>query len=223
MNSMFAKQIEPLTSSERMKQKRNLNIYKSLESSNNVCMDASKNIRNVINYECYMNVVNGFYESRKSDISNNKNCFNVQLLDDTDEFRIRTFDDVYNSFIDFKNSSIDKTNMGLDEYRLWNPSTNTFVKPSSGIGSGGDNGFIAEANDISGVPITNFLRTGIIEKASDIIYPYAKKGVCSKLMIPKLTFFDPSGNSGKTARDVKRFFPMSKLSFYPTMCGKNES
>lgn len=220
---MFAKQIEPLTSSERMKQKRNLNIYKSLESSNNVCMDASKNIRNVINYECYMNVVNGFYESRKSDISNNKNCFNVQLLDDTDEFRIRTFDDVYNSFIDFKNSSIDKTNMGLDEYRLWNPSTNTFVKPSSGIGSGGDNGFIAEANDISGVPITNFLRTGIIEKASDIIYPYAKKGVCSKLMIPKLTFFDPSGNSGKTARDVKRFFPMSKLSFYPTMCGKNES
>ena len=220
---MFAKQIEPLTSSERMKQKRNLNIYKSLESSNNVCMDASKNIRNVINYECYMNVVNGFYESRKSDISNNKNCFNVQLLDDTDEFRIRTFDDVNNSFIDFKNSSIDKTNMGLDEYRLWNPSTNTFVKPSSGIGSGGDNGFIAEANDISGVPITNFLRTGIIEKASDIIYPYAKKGVCSKLMIPKLTFFDPSGNSGKTARDVKRFFPMSKLSFYPTMCGKNES
>ena len=220
---MFAKQIEPLTSSERMKQKRNLNIYKSLESSNNVCMDASKNIRNVINYECYMNVVNGFYESRKSDISNNKNCFNVQLLDDTDEFRIRTFDDVYNSFIDFKNSSIDKTNMGLDEYRLWNPSTNTFVKPSSGIGSGGDNGFIAEANDISGVPITNFLRTGIIEKASDIIYPYAKKGVCSKLMIPKLTFFDPSGNSGKTDRDVKRFFPMSKLSFYPTMCGKNES
>jgi hypothetical protein len=111
--------------------------------------------------------------------------------------------------------------MGLSEYKLWNSSTNTFVKPASGIGSGGDNGFVVEANDISNVPITNFLTTGTIEKASDIIYPYAKKGVCSKLMIPKLTFFDPSGNSGKTARDIKRFFPMSKLNFYPTMCGKN--
>jgi len=219
MNSMFAKQTEPLTSSERMKQKRNLNIYKTLESSNNICMDASKNIRNAVNYESYMNAVDGFYESRKSDISNNRNCFNVQLIENTDEFTIRTFDDVYNSFIDFKNSAVDKTNTGLGEYKLWNPATNSFTKPASGIGSGGDNGFVVEASDVSGVPLTNFLKTGIIEKAADIVYPYVKKGICSKLIIPKLTFFDPSGNSGQTARDVKKFFPMSKLNFYPTMCG----
>tara|TARA_B100000674_G_C37724586_1_gene861405 strand:- start:77 stop:733 length:657 start_codon:yes stop_codon:yes gene_type:complete len=216
---MFAKQKEPLTSSERLKQKRNLTIYKTLESSNNICMDASKNIRNAINYESYLNVVDGFYESRKSDISNNRNCFNVQLLDDTDEFKIRTFDDVYNSFIDFKNSSVNKENTGLGEFTLWNPNTFTFVKPASGIGTGTDQGFVVEADDISGVPVTNFLKKRSIEKASDIVYPYMKKGICSNLIIPKLTYFDPSGNTGKTARDLKKFFPMSKLSFYPTMCG----
>jgi hypothetical protein len=79
MNSMFGKHKEPLTSSERIKQKRNLAIYKSVQQSKNICMDISKNIKNVINYETYMNVVDGYYESRKEDISNNRNCFNVQL------------------------------------------------------------------------------------------------------------------------------------------------
>jgi hypothetical protein len=218
MNSMFGKQIEPLTSSERMIQKRNLNIYKTLEYSNSICLDASKNIRNAVNYESYMRAVDGFYESRKTDISNNRNCFNVQLMDNTDEFKIRTFDDVHNSFIDFKNSTaIDNSANGIDEYRQWNAAAGVFEKPT---GIGNDKGFVVEALDLSGVPETTFLREGTIERSSQIIYPYAKKGICSKLIVPKLTFFDPSGNSGKSARDVKKFFPMSKLNFYNTMCGE---
>jgi len=222
MNSMFGKQIEPLTSSERMIQKRNLNIYKTLEYSNSICLDASKNIRNAVNYESYMRAVDGFYESRKTDISNNRNCFNVQLMDNTDEFKIRTFDDVHNSFIDFKNSTvIDNSANGIDEYRQWNAAAGVFGKPDAGlIGNGTDKGFVVEALDLSGVPETTFLREGTIERSSQIIYPYAKKGICSKLIVPKLTFFDPSGNSGKSARDVKKFFPMSKLNFYNTMCGE---
>lgn len=218
MNSMFGKQIEPLTSSERMIQKRNLNIYKTLEYSNSICLDASKNIRNAVNYESYMRAVDGFYESRKTDISNNRNCFNVQLMDNTDEFKIRTFDDVHNSFIDFKNSTaIDNSANGIGEYRQWDVANGAFVKPA---GIGNDKGFVVEALDLSGVPETTFLREGVIERSSQIIYPYAKKGICSKLIVPKLTFFDPSGNSGKSARDVKKFFPMSKLNFYNTMCGE---
>ena len=211
---MFAKQIEPLTSSERMIQKRDLNIYKTLESSNNVCMDSSKNIRNVINYESYMNVVNGYYESRKLDISNNQDCFNVKLLDNDDEFVINTFDDVHNSFIDFKNAEIINETSGIKRNSIWD--NNEFVDNENTT----DKGFVVEAQDISGVPVTTFLKKKNIEKAADITYPYIKKGICSKLIVPKLTFFDPSGNSGKTVRDVKKFFPMSHLSFYPTMCGK---
>jgi hypothetical protein len=218
MNSMFGKQIEPLTSSERMIQKRNLNIYKTLEYSNSICLDASKNIRNAVNYESYMRAVDGFYESRKTDISNNRNCFNVQLMDNTDEFKIRTFDDVHNSFIDFKNSTaIDNSANGIGEYRQWDVANGAFAELA---GIGNDKGFVVEALDLSGVPETTFLREGVIERSSQIIYPYAKKGICSKLIVPKLTFFDPSGNSGKSARDVKKFFPMSKLNFYNTMCGE---
>jgi len=215
---MFGKQIEPLTSSERMIQKRNLNIYKTLGSSNSICLDASKNIRNAVNYESYMNVVDGFYESRKTDISNNRHCFNVQLMDNTDEFKIRTFDDVHNSFIDFKNSTAaDNSANGIGEYREWDAASGAFLKPA---GYKNDKGFVVEALDISGIPVTTFLREGTIERSSNIIYPYAKKGICSNLIVPKLTFFDPSGNSGKSVRDVKKFFPMSKLNFYNTMCGE---
>ena len=218
MNSMFAKHREPLTSSERMKQKRNLNIYKTLESSNNIKLDKSNNIKNVVNYESYMNVVNGFYESRKLDISNNRDCFNVQLIDDTDDFKINTFEDVHNSFIDFKNTAENK--MGISNYKVWNATTNSFEAPvAPNIGSSTDEGFVVQAVDVSGSALTNFLTAGGIEKAADIVYPYKKKGICSKLIIPNLTFYDPSGNIGKpTARDVKRFFPMSRISYNSSTC-----
>ena len=77
-----------------------------------------------------------------------------------------------------------------------------------------DNGFVVSAiKDLSGESGSTFFQPNTIEKSSQIIYPYEKKGYCSKLIIPKLTFFDPSGNSGgKISRDIKKFFPMSKLS-----------
>ncbi len=219
---MFGKHKEPLTSSERMKRKRNLAIYKSAQQSNNICMDVSKNIKNVVNYETYMNVVDGYYESRKEDISNNRNCFNVQLTGNDVEFRIKTFDDVNNSFIDFKNASNTISGNGLGKFSTWNSSNNAFERPTTGDGSTNNEGFVVHANDISGTSVTNFLTQGTIEKASDIIYPYIKKGVCSNLIVPKLTFFDPSGNLGKqSARDVKRYFPMSNLSHYPNLCNSN--
>ena len=220
MNSMFGKHKEPLTSSERMKQKRNLTIYKTLKQSNNICMDISKNIKNAVNYESYMNAVNGYYESRKEDISNNRNCFNVQLTGNDVEFRINTFDDVKNSFIDFKNSSNPINGNGVGVYSKWDAAINDFDPSSATV----DEGFVVRAEiDLStNSAVTNFLKRGTIEKASNIIYPYIKKGVCGKLIVPKLTFFDPSGNLGKqSARDIKRFFPMSKLSYYPTLCNSN--
>lgn len=226
MNSMFGKHQEPLTASERMKQKRNLAIYKSLETSNDVCMDASKNIRNVINYESYMNVVNGFYQSKKLDISNNRHCFNVQLMDDTDSFKINTFNDVNNSFIDFEGAedeglvSLDDT--GIEEFRQWDGTQyiDANVNPTTG---GNDKGFVVYSRtDGSGNSATNFLNKGTIERSSKIIFPYEKKGTCANLVVPKLTFFDPSGNIGsQAARDIKYYFPMSSLSYYSNFCKKN--
>mgnify|MGYP005645456431 CR=1 FL=1 len=225
MNSMFGKFQEPLSSSERMKQKRNLEIYKSLETSNDVCLDASKNIRNVINYESYMNVVNGFYQSKKLDISNNRLCFNVELMGEEDAFKIRTFDDVNNSVVDFEgainNDSVDTSNMGIEEFKTWDGTQ--FNDGNTVVADGGDDkGFVVYSQrDGSGNATTNFLQTGTIERASNIIYPYEKKGSCANLIVPKLTFFDPSGNLGnQAARDIKYFFPMSELSYYSTLCKK---
>ena len=207
MNSMFGKQFEPLTSSERMKQKRNLNIYHCLEESNNVCLDVSKNIRNAVNYESYRNAINGFYESKKEKPSiANRDCFNVVLEDNTSTFNINTFDDVRNSFIDWDGHA--------DNYG------NTEDLENMGIsGNATDKGFVVSSYDSSGVPLSTFFNTGVIEKSSQIIYPYEKKGLCSKLYVPKLTFFDPSGNLSKNShRDIKYFFPMSKLSGYENRC-----
>jgi hypothetical protein len=201
MNSMFGKQFEPLTSSERMKQKRNCAIYQTLATSKNISLDVSKNIRKAVNYESYMNAVNGFYESMKMDISKNRDCFNVQLMKDTDVFKINTFDDVHNSFVDFDNAQ--EPIHGIETHKVWN-GTQYDDKNT-------DKGFVVYAADISGVSSSNFHDTETIERSADIIYPYTKKGVCSKLIVPKLTYFDPSGNSGKTARDIKYFFPMSKF------------
>ena len=224
MNSMFGKHQEPLTASERMKQKRNLAIYKSLETSNDVCMDASKNIRNVINYESYMNVVDGFYQSKKLDISNNRHCFNVQLMDDTDSFKINTFNDVNNSFIDFESAQdsgiVSLDNNGVEDFKVWDGTEYIDGNGDAATIGGEDKGFVVYSQtDGSGNSTTNFLTTGTIERSSKIIFPYEKKGTCAKLIVPKLTFFDPSGNIGsKSARDIKYYFPMSSLSYYSNLC-----
>lgn len=229
MNSMFGKHVEPLSSSERLKQKRNLEIYKSLVNSSNkkletVCLDDKNNIKNAVNYESYMNVVNGFYECIKTNpVCNNKseknNCFNVYLKDNTSTFKINTFDDVNNSFIDFENADVvyDASENGIGEAENWNATNNVFDDDTTTD----DKGFVVSAvKDLSGEAGSTFFQTGIIEKASKIIFPYEKRGPCAKLVIPKLTFFDPSGNSGGViARDIKHFFPMSKLSKYEDMCG----
>lgn len=227
MNSMFGKHIEPMTSSERLKKKRNLEIYKSLvnpsaKSNRNICLDKNNNIKNVINYESYMNVVNGFYECLKKnpECNNNNeknNCFNVYLKDDDDVFKINTFTDVENSFIDFENANVtyDISENGISRNLRWDVNNNEFNELEES-----DMGFVVNAiKDLSGESGSTFFQSGTIEKSSKIIYPYEKKGVCSKLIIPKLTFFDPNGNSGgKIARDIKKFFPMSKLSKFNDRC-----
>jgi len=240
MNSMFGKHIEPLTSSERLKKKRNLEIYKSLVTSSNkkkekVCLDKDNNVRNAINYESYMNVVDGFYENIKKNSSccendKNANCFNVYLKDDASLFKINTFDDVNNSFIDFENASVvyDSSENGIGSFTKWIPGDGSVINPAGYFEPDTDSitgdinedkGFFVEAvKGISGSTST-FFQKGAIEKSSKIIYPYDKKGTCAKLIIPKLTFFDPNGNSGgKVARDIKYFFPMSKLSKYNDKC-----
>ena len=65
MNSMFTKPNEPLSQSERIKNKRNREIYKNRNASNDVCLDNNGNIKNVKNYETFMNTVNGYYECVK--------------------------------------------------------------------------------------------------------------------------------------------------------------
>lgn len=272
MNSMFGKHKEPLSSSERIKNKRNLAIYNSLTSSKNkknkknrnVCLDHSGNVRNAINYETYMNTVNGFYESIKknskknvfitingakknidyisqteftnavtnntitdddqkiyNDYISNSNCFNVYLNDDTDSFIINTFDDVNNSFIDFDNNEkYSNEEFGIDVNKTWASENGGGYIPSNNI----DKGFVAHSTvDISSNPLSNVLKTGTIEHSSKIVYPYEKKGDCAKLVVPKLTFFDPNNNSTvKVARDIKYFFPMSKLNKYKDMCNKTQ-
>jgi len=290
MNSMFGKQVEPLSSSERIKRKRNLAIYTSLTSktikkTKNICLNADGNIKNALNYESYMNIVNGFYEHIKTkskknvkittqtgaeknintltqaeinqltadekikydNYISNSNCFNVYLNDDTDSFTINTFDDVKNSFIDFDNAEIgyNKEEYGIDEYKKWVPS---FFQPQETASEGvkdveqernyfenpkNDNdestieprGFVAYALEHRGEDGTvnaassDILSSGTIERSSKIVYPYEKKGDCAKLVIPKLTFFDPKGNSGsKIFRDIKYFFPMSNITKYKDMC-----
>ena len=233
MNSMFGKHKEPLSSSERIKNKRNLAIYNSLTSSKNtknrknknVCLDNSGNVRNAINYETYMNTVNGFYESIKknakknvfitinnikknideisqeefdtnkanisesdqkiyNDYISNSNCFNVYLNDDADSFIINTFDDVNNSFIDFENNEqYSNEDFGIDVNKSWGSENGGGYV----LGNNTDKGFVAHSNvDASSNPLSNILKTGTIEHASKIVYPYEKKGECAKLVVPKL-------------------------------------
>ena len=81
MNSMFGKSFEPISQSERIKNKRNKTLYQSVSSSNDICLDKNGNIKNAKNYESFMNTVNGYYECKKEDISKNQTCFNTYLDD----------------------------------------------------------------------------------------------------------------------------------------------
>ena len=102
MNSMFTKSFEPLSQSERIKNKRNKAIFQSVSNSNDVCLDKNGNIKNAKNYESFMNTVNGFYECKRNDISNNRDCFNTYLDNGTDNFSVSTFQDAQSNFVDFQ-------------------------------------------------------------------------------------------------------------------------
>ena len=102
MNSMFGKSFEPLSQSERIKNRRNKEIYKGVNSSKNICLDNNGNIKTAKTYESYMNTVNGFYECKKSDPVNNKECFNTYLDNDLDSFSVSTFQDVKSSSVNFQ-------------------------------------------------------------------------------------------------------------------------
>ena len=60
MNSMFGKTFEPISQSERIKNKRNKEIFKSIQSSKDICLYSNGNIKSAKNYESYLNAVNGF-------------------------------------------------------------------------------------------------------------------------------------------------------------------
>lgn len=189
---MFTKSLEPLSQSDRIKNKRNKAIYESRSSSNNIRLDKNGNIKNVKNYECFMNTVNGYYECKKTDISNNRNCFNTFLESGVDNFSVSTFQDVRSNFIDFQMYDDDTSNasaVGRKNIKSKPDGTNTFHTAMSG----------SNAN------------IGI-NTAGNVTYPYEKPGLCSDYVIQKVSYFDPSGNFGKNyAKDIKKYFPLTKL------------
>ena len=189
---MFGKTFEPLSQSERIKNKRNKTIYQSISSSNNICLDKNGNIKNAKNYESFMNTVNGYYECKKEDTEKNQTCFNTYLDNKTDEFSVSTFEDVRSNFIDFQMYDTDSSNksaVGRKNVKSKFDGTNTtFVSAASG--DGGSN----------------------IVKAADIVYPYSKPGLCSKYVIQDVSYYDPSGNfHTRFAKDIKKYFPLTKL------------
>ena len=102
MNSMFGKSFEPLSQSERIKNKRNKEIFKSIQSSKDICLDSNGNIKSAKNYESYLNTVNGFYECKKSDPEINKEFFNTYLENDLDAFSVSTFQDIKSNTVNFQ-------------------------------------------------------------------------------------------------------------------------
>jgi hypothetical protein len=189
MNSMFAKSFEPLSQSERIRNKRNKAIYEGRSNSNDVCLDAKGNIKNAKNYETFMNTVNGFYECKKNDISNNRDCFNTYLDSGNDAFSVNTFQDVGSNFIDFQmyDDSNDKSAIGRKNVKAKINGTNTFMTAISDANIG-------------------------INSAANITYPYEKPGLCSDYVIQKVSYFDPSGNFGNNfAKDIKKHFPLTKI------------
>jgi hypothetical protein len=192
MNSMFTKSFEPLSQSERIKNKRNKAIFQGISNSNDICLDKKGNIKNAKNYESFMNTVNGFYECKKNDISNNRDCFNTYLDEGTDNFSVTTFQDARSNFIDFQlyDESGDAGSIGRKNVKANPDGTNSF---HTSLGS----------DDTADVGINT---------AANITYPYEKPGLCSDYLLQKVSYFDPSGNFGKHfAKDIKKYFPLTKI------------
>jgi len=193
---MFGKSFEPLSQSERIKNKRNKAIFKARTSSNDVCLDKNGNIRNAKNYETFMNVVNGFYECKKENPTNNKECFDTYLDNKTDEFSVSNFHDIRGNFIDFQMVDTEGT-------RESNARKNVRATLQ-----GKNTQFNSVQTTNSGIVLP-----GNIVDASDMVYPYKKKGLCADYVIQNISFFDPSGNlSNKYSKNIKKHFPLTKLS-----------
>jgi len=193
---MFGKSFEPLSQSERIKNKRNKAIFKARASSNDVCLDKNGNIRNAKNYETFMNVVNGFYECKKENPTDNKNCFDTYLDNKTDEFSVSNFHDIQANFIDFQMADTENT-------RESNARKNVRATLQ-----GKNTQFSSVQKTSSGIVLP-----GNIVDASDMVYPYKKQGLCAEYVIQNVSFFDPSGNlSSKYAKNIKKHFPLTKLS-----------
>ena len=196
MNSMFGKSFEPISQSERIKNKRNKAIFKARATSNNVCLDKNGNIRNAKNYETFMNVVNGFYECKKENPTNNKECFDTYLDNKTDEFSVSNFHDIRGNFIDFQMVDTEGT-------RESNARKNVRATLQ-----GKNTQFNSVQTTNSGIVLP-----GNIVDASDMVYPYKKKGLCADYVIQNISFFYPSGNlSNKYSKNIKKHFPLTKLS-----------
>lgn len=196
MNSMFGKSVEPISQSERIKNKRNKAIFKARATSNDICLDKNGNIRNAKNYETFMNVVNGFYECKKENPTDNKECFDTYLDNKTDEFSVSNFHDIQGNFIDFQMADIEGT-------RESNARKNVRATLQ-----GKNTQFNSVQTNNSGIVLP-----GNIVDASDMVYPYKKQGLCADYVIQNISFFDPSGNlSNKYAKNIKKHFPLTKLS-----------
>ena len=197
MNSMFGKSFEPLSQSERIKNKRNKEIFKGIQSSNDICLDTNGNIKTAKTYESYMNTVNGFYECKKSDPTNNKDCFNTYLDDDLDTFSVSTFQDIQQNTVNFQIYDESGTEESKSRKRLKakTDGTNTFHSVA-----------VFDTDDIEN-PASG------INSAVNITYPYNKQGLCANYVIQDVSYFDPSGNNNSSflAKDVKKYFPLTKI------------
>tara|TARA_B100000900_G_scaffold101250_1_gene83853 strand:+ start:1622 stop:2203 length:582 start_codon:yes stop_codon:yes gene_type:complete len=192
---MFGKSFEPLSQSERIKNKRNKAIFKSVQSSNDINLDKNGNIKNVKSYESFQNTVNGFYECKKENAALNQDCFNVFLDGNDDKFSVATFEDIKSNYVNFQEYDDDNSNEsnGRKFVRANDDGTNTFL----------------DASVLD--PRTSQITSGI-NTAANITYPFNKQGLCSNYVIQDISFFDPSGNNSSTmAKDIKKYFPLTKI------------
>ena len=144
-----------------------------------------------------MNTVNGFYECKKSDPENNKECFNTYLDNDLDAFNVTTFQDIKASTVNFQiyDDTGSVESRGRKNVKAKTDGTNTFHTQAEFI-----------TDDLINP------ETGI-NSAVNITYPYNKQGLCADYVMQDISYFDPSGNFNNVhSKDVKKYFPMSKIS-----------
>lgn len=210
MNSMFTKPNEPLSQSERIRNKRNQEIYKNRAASNDVCLDNNGNIKNVKNYETFMNTVHGYYECVKENPSLNQNCFNTYLDDRDDVYDLTTFTDLEKSRIDFTNYDDDYNNksaQGRKKVKAKEDGTNTFLTRAEDYTNPDE--IVKLLNE--GVTASENFKTGI-NLSSEITYPYEKPGLCSEYVMQKIAYYDTSGNNHTVmVKDIKKKFPLTKF------------